>query len=412
MAFQRENGVLCADHVPLPDIAAAVGTPLYVYSWPAVRERHAALAEALAAVPHRICYAVKANSNLALLTRLRQLGAGFDIVSGGELTRVCRAGGDPAQVIFSGVGKSSAEMDLAIERGIGAFNVESAAELERLAARATHLGKRASVSVRVNVDVDAGGHPYIATGAATCKFGVPLAEAPRLYRAAAASPALTVVGIGCHIGSQIDAVEPFQKALAALLGLADALAADGVALEHLDIGGGFGVRYRDEAPLDIGAFGRMVKAALGDRPLTLLVEPGRYLVAEAGVLLTRVEYLKPGPGGRGFAVVDAAMNDLLRPTLYQAWHAVEAVTDNADAPQRWDVVGPVCESGDFLALDRTLGLRAGALLAVRGAGAYGFTLSSNYNSRCRAAEVLVDEGAYRIVRRRETVDDLLRLETP
>lgn len=412
MAFQRENGVLCADHVPLPDIAAAVGTPLYVYSWPAVCDRHAALAEALATVPHRICYAVKANSNLALLTRLRQLGAGFDIVSGGELTRVCRAGGDPAQVIFSGVGKSSAEMDLAIARGIGAFNVESAAELERLAARATHLGKRANVSVRVNVDVDAGGHPYIATGAATCKFGVPLAEAPRLYRAAAASPALTVVGIGCHIGSQIDAVEPFQKALAALLGLADALAADGVALEHLDIGGGFGVRYRDEAPLDIGAFGRMVKAALGDRPLTLLVEPGRYLVAEAGVLLTRVEYLKPGPGGRGFAVVDAAMNDLLRPTLYQAWHAVEAVTDSADAPQRWDVVGPVCESGDFLALDRTLGLRAGALLAVRGAGAYGFTLSSNYNSRCRAAEVLVDEGDYRIVRRRETVDDLLRLETP
>lgn len=412
MAFLRENGVLCADHVPLPEIAAAVGTPLYVYSWPSVRDRYATLAEALAAVPHRICYAVKANSNLALLARLRKLGAGFDIVSGGELTRVDRAGGDPAWVVFSGVGKSSAEMDLAIQRGVGAFNVESAAELDRLAARAEHLGKRARVAVRVNVDVDAGDHPYLATGAAACKFGVPLSEAPSLYRAAAASPVLEVVGIGCHIGSQIGAVEPFQQALAALLGLADGLAQSGVTLEHIDIGGGFGIRYRDEAPLDPGAFGRMAKAALGDRPLTLLVEPGRYLVAEAGVLLTRVEYLKPGPGGRGFAVVDAAMNDLLRPALYQAWHAVDVVTDSADAPRSWDVVGPVCETGDFLALGRTLGLRAGALLAVHGAGAYGFTLSSNYNSRGRAAEVLVDKGAYRVVRRRETVHDLLGLEMP
>ena len=412
MGFHRKDDALWADGVPLADIAATVCTPVYVYSWPRVRERYAAMDAALGPVPHRICYAVKANSNLALLARLAELGAGFDIVSGGELARVLRAGGAPAGVVFSGVGKTQAEINVAIGHDIGCFNVESAAELDRIDASARRLGRRARIAVRVNPDVDARTHPYIATGLKESKFGVPAALARDLYRRAAASPALEVVGVGCHIGSQISEVGPYREAFRVLLGLLDALAQDGVTLRHLDLGGGFGVRYADDdEPFPLGAFGQMAAEALRGRDLTLIVEPGRFLVADAGVLLTRVEYLKAGPDGRGFAVVDAAMNDLIRPALYQAWHPVEPVAACADAPARWNVVGPVCEGGDFLALDRELALTDGALLAVRGAGAYGFALSSNYNSRARAAEVLVDGDAFAVARRRETTDDMLRLET-
>lgn len=411
VGIRRQNGALVADGVPLADIAEAVGTPVYVYSWPRVRQRYAALAGALANTPHRVCYAVKANGNLSLLARLAALGAGFDVVSGGELARVLRAGGVASRIVFSGVGKTQAEIDSAIGHGIGCFNVESTGELERIEERAARLGRRARIAVRVNPDVDAGAHPYIATGLKESKFGVPADTARTLYRRAAASPALDVVGVGCHIGSQIGEIGPYRQALQALLDLVDALAREGVTLRHIDLGGGFGVRYGSERPLRPAALGALAADALTGRDLTLLVEPGRFLVADAGVLLTRVEYTKPGPGGRGFAVVDAAMNDLLRPALYQAWHAVEPVCDSGRAPGRWDVVGPVCESGDFLALNRALALAPGTLLAVHGAGAYGFALSSNYNGRGRAAEVLVDAGRFTTARRRETTDDLLRLET-
>ncbi len=412
MTFVRRRGELYAEGVPLARIATAVGTPAYVYSWAGIQDRYRRLDGALAGVDRQICYAVKANGSLSILARLAALGAGFDIVSGGELERVLRAGGDPGRVVFSGVGKSEADVDFAIKCGIGTFNVESASELARIEARARLLGRPAPVSVRVNPDVDANSHPYNATGLKDSKFGVPAATARELYRRAAASPVLEVTGIACHIGSQISGVGPFRDALATLLGLMDVLDGDGIVLRHVDVGGGFGVSYRDESPLDVDAFGQAMADMLGGRDQRLFVEPGRLLVANAGVLLTRVEYLKPAlaPGCRNFAVVDAAMNDLLRPALYQAWHDVEPVT-RADAPvTRWDVVGPVCETGDFLALDRDLALVEGSLLAVRGAGAYGSAQSSNYNSRPRAAEVLVDGDDFAVARKRETIADLLRLE--
>ena len=412
MPFERRDGELYADGVALTRIAERVGTPAYVYSWTDIEDGYRRLARVLRGVDHRICYAVKANSNLSILARLAALGAGFDIVSGGELERVLRAGGDPAGVVFSGVGKSAAEIDFAIKCGIGSFNVESAAELDRIAARAAIIGRAAPVSVRVNPDVDAKTHPYISTGLKENKFGVPAAVARELFAQAQASSALDVVGIDCHIGSQIADVAPFAAALATLLDLVDGLRAEGVALQHVDIGGGFGITYRDEARLDIEDFGRLVKERLADSPLKLLVEPGRYLVAEAGVLLTRVEYLKPAaqPGQPNFAVVDAAMNDLIRPPLYDAWHDVVPVTAQDARPMRWDVVGPVCETADFLAKDRELALTPAALLAVRAAGAYGFVQSSNYNTRPRPPEVLVDGASFAIARQRETVNDLLRLE--
>ena len=413
MGYARRDGELCADGVPLGRIAAAVGTPAYVYSWPSVREQYRRLEAALAGIDHRVCYAVKANSNLAILARLARLGAGFDIVSGGEFERVLRAGGDPKRVVFSGVGKSTADIDFGIKCGIDAFNVESASELARLEARTRLLGRKARVSVRVNPDVDANTHPYIATGLKESKFGVPSAQALELYRRAWACPDLTVVGIDCHIGSQIADVEPFEVALTALLDLVDALGRDGIVLDHIDIGGGFGITYEDEPALDLDTLGDVLRVGLGSRPLQLRVEPGRYLVAEAGILLTRVEYLKPAPmrGYRDFAVVDAAMNDLIRPALYQAWHDVDPVVESGGPPRRWDIVGPVCESGDFLALDRELALGEGDLLAIRTAGAYGFSQSSNYNSRPRPPEVLVDGDRFKVVRKRETVGDLLRLES-
>ena len=413
MPYARSGGELQVDGVPLARIADAVGTPAYVYSWPIVRDRYAELESALDGTGQRICYSVKANGNLALLARLAKLGAGFDIVSGGELERVLRAGGDPARVVFSGVGKSVEDIDFGIKCGIDAFNVESASELDRIESRARVIGRRARVSIRVNPDVDAHTHPYIATGLKENKFGVPPQVALALYRRAAACPDLQVVGIACHIGSQISQVEPFQEALSGLLDLVDALGKFGVAIEHLDIGGGFGIVYQDEAPLDLSALGDVLRATLGRRPVKLYVEPGRLLVAEAGVLLTRVEYLKtaPAPGYRNFAVVDAAMNDLIRPALYSAWHAVEAVAERSTPTRRWNVVGPVCETGDFLALDRELSLAEGDLLAIREAGAYGSSQSSNYNTRPRPPEVIVDEDGFTVVRKRETVADLLRLES-
>ena len=412
MPFERREGELHADGVPLTRIADAVGTPAYVYSWTDVHDRYRHLETALQGIDHRICYAVKANSNLSVLARLAKLGAGFDIVSAGELERVLRAGGDPERVVFSGVGKCDAEIDFGIKCGIGTFNVESAAELERIEARSRIVGRVARVSVRVNPDVDANTHPYISTGLKESKFGVPAPLARQLYRRAHASPALAVVGIDCHIGSQVGDVEPFQDALAKLIDLVDTLADEGISIEHVDIGGGFGVTYRDEKCLDVTHFGRVARAGLGDRALELLVEPGRFLVAEAGVLLTRVEYLKPATstGMRNFAVVDAAMNDLIRPPLYGAWHDVQPVVPHEAPPMRWDVVGPVCETADFIARDRELAVAPGVLLAVRTAGAYGFVQSSNYNTRVRPPEVLVDGETFAVARQRESISDLLRLE--
>ena len=408
--YARIDNELTVDGVGLGAIAEAVGTPVYVYSQRTIEARYARLAGALAT--GRIHYAVKANGNLAILRLLARLGAGFDIVSGGELERVLRAGGAARDTVFSGVGKSTTELDFALKAGIGCVNVESAGELHRLEARARLLGVVAPVSVRVNPDVDARTHPYIATGLKESKFGVPEAQAVDLYRHAAASPVLKPVGITCHIGSQIATTGPYVAALERLLAIVDALAEAGVSLEHLDLGGGFGVRYRDESAFDVGALGAVIAPRLAGRGLRLAVEPGRYLLAEAGVLVTRVEYLKPapGPGHRSFAIVDAAMNDFLRPALYQAWHRIEPVAEEHGEAALWDVVGPICETGDFLGTGRRLALSEGALLALRGVGAYGMVLSSNYNARRRAAEVLVADGAFRVIRRRESLRDQLALE--
>lgn len=421
-AFPRIDGVLHADGLPLPVIAEGVGTPTYVYSQAYFESRYRTLAAALEPRGGDICYAVKANSNLSVLRCFAALGAGFDIVSGGELQRVLAAGGAPETVLFSGVGKRADELDLALKLGIRCFNVESAAELERLSARAALLGKVAPVSLRVNPDVDPRTHPYISTGLKHNKFGVPAAAARDLYRQAAGDPHLRVTGVDCHIGSQLGSAEPLLEALASLLTLVDDLARDGIEVDHVDIGGGLGVNYEssggdgdpDAAGFDAEAYGRALQAALAGRRERLILEPGRYLVANGGVLLTRVEYLKSGvEDAAGFAVVDAAMNDLIRPALYQAFHDVRPV--NAGSPEsarRWNVVGPVCESGDFLAHDRELALSEGDLLAVCSAGAYGFVQSSNYNTRGRPAEVLVAGGDFRVVRRRETVRDQLALELP
>ncbi len=409
-------GVAHVEDVPLPAIADRCGTPTYVYSRAHFAAQYTTLDAALSPLPHRICYAVKANSNLAVLKLFASLGAGFDIVSGGELERVVRAGGNARDVIFSGVGKSGAEIDFALKLEIGCFNVESAAELERIETHARRLARRARISVRVNPDIDAGTHPYISTGLKTNKFGVPHDEALSMYRHASNSQWLDVVGIDCHIGSQIATPGPLLDALRSLLRLVDQLEAEGIRVEHLDLGGGFGVVYRDEPEFDVAAYATQVKRLLHGRAMRLLVEPGRFLVANGGVLLTRVEYLKLASTSdrRNFAILDAAMNDLIRPTLYQAWHRIRAVETPAHAAvhARWDLVGPVCESGDFLAHDRELTLSENALLAIQSAGAYGFVQSSNYNTRNRAAEVMVDGDSFAVVRRRETTADQLRAETP
>ncbi len=408
--FTRIDGRLHGEQVPLDTLAERHGTPLYVYSRATLERHWHAFDTALSDLPHLVCYAVKANSNLGVLDVLARLGSGFDIVSGGELERVRRAGGDPARVVFSGVGKRADEMAAALGAGIRCFNVESAAELERLNAVAGQANAVAPVSLRVNPDVDAGTHPYIATGLRENKFGVEVDAAFELYRAAATMPNVAVTGIDCHIGSQLTALAPFTDALRRVLALVDRLAEAGIVLRHLDLGGGLGIRYQDEIPPEPAAYVQALRPLLAGRDLELLIEPGRAIAGNAGVLLTRVELLK-STDTHDFAIVDAAMNDLIRPALYQAWMAIEPVAGNTDAEtRRYDVVGPVCETGDFLAKARELALAEGDLLAVRGAGAYGFVMSSNYNTRPRAAEVLVDGASEYLVRERETLDDLLRGE--
>jgi diaminopimelate decarboxylase len=409
-AFEYVDGALVAEQVPLAAIAAQFGTPCYVYSRAAIEAAWREYDAALSPLPHLVCYAAKANANLAVLDVLARLGSGFDIVSGGELARVIAAGGDPARTVFSGVGKTDAEMVQALDAGILCFNVESEAELHRLAQVAGSRGRRAPVSLRVNPDVDPRTHPYISTGLRENKFGIPIDAAMRLYATAAALPSLEPVGVDMHIGSQIVELGPFRDAARKLLDLVDRLAAAGTRLTHIDLGGGLGVRYRDEQPVSLPAYAAMVRELLAGRPQRLLVEPGRRLVADAGVLLTRVIDLKRDREHR-FAIVDAAMNDLLRPALYEAWHGVDPVHPRDGPFERWDVVGPVCESADFLARDRDLALAPGDLLAVRTAGAYGMAMSSNYNARPRAAEVLIDGSAVHLARRRETVADLWRGES-
>lgn len=408
--FEYRDGALCAERVPLSAIAAAHGTPTYVYSRATLERHYRAFDEALNGLDHRVCYAVKANSNLAVLQVLARLGAGFDIVSGGELQRVLKAGGDPAKIVFSGVGKTAAEIALALTVGIHCFNVESEAELHRLSALASTHGKRARIAFRVNPDVDAKTHPYISTGLKENKFGVDIAEAERLYQLAADLPGLAIDGVACHIGSQLLEIAPFLDALDRVLALVDRLAARGIVLHHLDVGGGLGVRYDDEAPPSPLEWATALKAKLTGRKLIVMTEPGRAIAGNAGVLLTRVELLKPG-AHKNFAIIDAAMNDLIRPSFYDAWHAVLPAAPRTDVEAKtWDLVGPVCETGDWLARDRELALAEGDLLAFRTAGAYGFTMSSNYNSRGRAAEVLVDGDAMHLVRARESFDDLVQNE--
>ncbi|MFI2818580.1 diaminopimelate decarboxylase [Vreelandella piezotolerans] len=408
--FNYRDGVLYAEDVPLTQLADKLGTPCYVYSKATLERHFRAYTEALGGHPHLICYAVKANSNLAVLGLLARLGAGFDIVSVGELERVLKAGGDPSKVVFSGVAKQPQEMARALEVGIKCFNVESRPELERLNAVAGELGQVASVSLRVNPDVDAGTHPYISTGLKDNKFGIPVDDALEVYQLAASLPNLRVTGLDCHIGSQLTETAPFLDALERLLVLMERLREHGIEIDHLDLGGGLGVPYRDEKPPQPFDYASQLLARLsrweGGETLTLLFEPGRSIAANAGLMLTRVEFLKPGET-KNFAIVDAAMNDLIRPALYQAWQAIVPVdTRQARGNATYDVVGPVCETGDFLGKERELAIAEGDLLAVRSAGAYGFVMASNYNSRPRPPEVMVDGDTFHVVRAREALESL------
>ncbi len=416
--FEYKDNQLFAENVPLTDIAAAQGTPCYVYSRAALTDGFRQFSDALHGREHLVCYAVKANSNLAILNLFARMGAGFDIVSGGELQRVLAAGGDAGKVVFSGVGKTEAEMRMALEAGILCFNVESAPELDRLNEVAGSMGKVAAISLRVNPNVDAKTHPYISTGLKQNKFGVAYTEAVALYRKAHAMPNLRITGMDCHIGSQLTEISPFIAAVEKILLLVDTLTAEGIELEHLDLGGGLGIRYKDETPVAIGDYVAALLNALQGRTQKLILEPGRVLVGNAGVLLTRVEYLKHGEE-KNFAIVDVAMNDLMRPALYDAYHdilpvvrelqpnppASEGVT-NEIQPSIYEVVGPICETGDFIGRARELAIAPQSLLAVMSAGAYGMTMSSNYNTRPRAAEVLIDGNAVHLIRERETVEQL------
>ena len=404
--LHRLDGQLHIEDVALNKLAERFDTPLYVYSRQALESAYQAYAQAFADTPNLICYAVKANSSLAVLNLFARLGAGFDIVSGGELTRVLAAGGDPAKVVFSGVGKTAHEMRAALHANILCFNVESVSELHRLNQIAGEMGKVAPVSFRVNPDVDPKTHPYISTGLKENKFGVPIADAPALYRLAASLPNLRITGIDCHIGSQLIDLSPLIDAADRVLALVDALAAEGITLHHIDLGGGVGIRYHDETPPDLTAYGRDLAARFKGRREKLLLEPGRSLVGNAGLLLTRVEYLKPGED-KNFAIVDAAMNDLMRPALYEAYHEIVAV-DLRNAPgKRYDIVGPICETGDFIGFARDLSIEEGDLLAVLSAGAYGMSMASNYNSRPRAAEIMINKNEIHLIRERETQAGLM-----
>ncbi len=408
LSIQHDS--LYMEAVSLVQLAEQFGTPTYVYSRQSITEAYSAYTAALGDHPGLVCYAVKANSNLGVLNLLARLGAGFDIVSMGELERVLAAGGDPGRVVFSGVGKTAGEMARALEVGVFCFNAESISELEALSQVASAQNKIAAISLRVNPDVNADTHPYISTGLKENKFGIAIESALDVYQKASALPGLRIVGLDCHIGSQLTKLDPFLDALDRLLLLVDQLGAQGISIHHLDLGGGLGVTYRDELPPAIGDYISAVKARLGSRKLALMFEPGRSIVANAGVLLTRVEYLKPTEH-KNFAIIDAAMNDLIRPALYQAWQDIVPVVPRAGEPKIWDLVGPVCETGDFLGKNRALTLEAGDLLAVKSSGAYGFVMSSNYNTRPRAAEVLVDGEQMHLVRRRETIAELFAHES-
>ena len=404
--FNYQDGRLCAEQVDLAELAEQHGTPTYVYSRATIERHWLAFDAALAGVEHLVCYAVKANSNLAVLNLMARLGSGFDIVSVGELERVIAAGGDPAKMVFSGVGKRADEIQRALEVGIYCFNVESESELERINAVAQMMGVKAPISLRVNPDVDAKTHPYISTGLKQNKFGIAIDYAPEVYARAAEMEHLTIVGVDCHIGSQLTEVAPFVDALDRVLKLIDDLYMKGIALSHIDLGGGLGITYKDETPPLPGDYAAPLLDKLAGRDLKVLIEPGRAIVGNAGVLLTKVEYLKHHEE-KNFAIVDAAMNDMMRPALYQAWQAIIPVLPREDlVAQQYDVVGPVCETGDFLGKDRSLAIREGDLLAVRSSGAYGFTMSSNYNTRPRAAEIMVDADQIHVVRERESVQQL------
>lgn len=410
--FHYQNGSLFAENVPLASLASELGTPLYVYSRAALHQAWQSYAQAIGSHKVLVCYGMKANSNLAILQEFAKLGSGFDIVSGGELKRVLAAGGNPSKVVFSGVGKQVWEMELALDSGVKCFNVESVPELHRLSEVASRMGRTARVSLRVNPDVDAQTHPYISTGLKENKFGIAIDVAPDAYRLASELPNIKIVGVDCHIGSQITEVSPYLDALEKLLRLMQGLKEFGIVLEHLDLGGGLGIRYDDETPLAPKALLSAVFEKLDEHGLShlqLVLEPGRSLVGNAGVLLTNIQYLKHTQD-RDFAIVDAGMNDLMRPALYEAWHGVLPLVPCDEPPVVYEVVGPVCESADWLARARSLRLREGDTLAIESAGAYGFVMAGHYNSRPRAAEVLVDGDSWHLIRRRETFEDLVRGE--
>src|SRR5574343_656809 len=414
-SFALKNGVLHAESVALPAIAERFGTPAYVYSRAALTASLKEFQDVLGAHPAGagalVCYAVKANSNLAILNLFARLGAGFDIVSGGELQRVLAAGADPKKVVFSGVGKTAAEMKLALDAGIFCFNIESIPELERLNEVAGQCGKRAPISLRVNPNVDPKTHPYISTGLKEAKFGVAYEHALDLYRRAAALPHIAVTGIDCHIGSQLLDPSPFVEALERILALIDQLTAEGIHLHHIDLGGGLGIQYKaDQVQPTVAAYLTPLLDKLNGRGLQAVLEPGRRLVGNAGLLLTRVEFLKEGEG-KSFAIIDAAMNDLMRPALYEAWHDINPVVPRDGSAREYDVVGPVCETGDFLGQARPLCIQPGDLLAVMSAGAYGMAMASNYHTRPRAVEVMVDGDAVHVIRQRETVAELMAGES-
>jgi len=408
--FNYKNGVLYAENVNLQEVAAQYGTPCYVYSQSAIEENWRAFDTALGEQPHLVCYAVKANSNLSILKTLADLGSGFDLVSGGELERVLLAGGKPQNIVFSGVGKSRAEIQRALEVGIGCFNVESPNELQQIQLVAQSLNKQAPISIRVNPDVDAQTHPYISTGLKQNKFGIEIDKALALYQTASNLPNIQIIGVDCHIGSQLTNLSPFLDALDRVLNLIDQLDKNNIKINHLDIGGGLGVRYRDETPPQISEYVNAIKAKLGNKSYKLFIEPGRAIVANAGILLTKIEYLKEGSDNKHFAIVDAAMNDLIRPSLYSAWQNIIPVKQNDLPVQNYDIVGPICETGDFLGKDRVLSIKENDLLAICSAGAYGFAMSSNYNTRQRVAEVFVKGEEHRLIRRRETFEELVSTE--
>ena len=409
--FTYKNGFLHAEDVPVADIAAKHGTPVYVYSRATLERHWHAFNDALGDHPHLICYAVKANSNIGVLNVLAKLGSGFDIVSGGELARVLEAGGDPKKVVFSGVGKTPEEIRFALSNNILCFNVESEPELERINQVAADMNVRAPISLRINPDVDAKTHPYISTGLKANKFGIPRDRALDVYKLAASLSHLDVQGMDCHIGSQLTETGPFVDALERLLALIDELDASGITLTHLDVGGGLGVTYNKENPPHPKEYAAAIaQKMVGRDSLKLIMEPGRAIAANAGILVTKTEFIKEGDD-KHFAIVDAAMNDLLRPALYSAWQNIVRVEEHTTAPSRlYDIVGPVCETGDFLGKDRDMSIAPGDLLAVRSAGAYGFTMASNYNSRCRPAEVMIDKQADYLIRERENLKDLWKGE--